>query len=336
MSGSIWKLIDRAARCLTMVPVIALTAAALVGHATPAASQTYPSRLIKLIVPFPAGTATDTEARFLADKVGTSLGQKIIVENKAGANGNLGATEAARAQPDGYTLYLATNSTHSANIHLYNKLPFDPVADFAPIARLTRNPLVFVVNSAFPVKDVREFIAYAKANPGKLSYGTGNTGSLAAAQLVKSMAGIEAVKVSYQGTPAAITDLLGGRIEFVITDVAVTREFIAAGTLRALGVTTSVPVGSLPDVPTLAAAGLPGYDFAAWSGLFAPAGTPKEIVEMLNAAFTAAMSSPEAIKFFANIGLEPDTSTAAGLAAHVKTQTELWGRIIQESGLEKI
>ena len=314
----------------------AMIAVALLACSFPAHSQTYPSRLIKLIVPFPAGTATDTEARFLAEKVGTTLGQKIIVENKAGANGNLGATEAARAQPDGYTLYLATNSTHSANVHLYTKLPFDPVADFTPIARLTRNPLVFVVSASFPAKDLREFIAYAKANPGKLSYGTGNTGSLAAAQLVKSMAGIDAVKVSYQGTPAAITDLLGGRIEFVITDVAVTREFIAAGTLRAIGVTPAVPVASLPGVPTLAAAGLPGYEFAAWSGLFAPAGTPKEIVDKLNRAFTDAMTSPEATKFVADIGLEPNVSTPEGLAAHVKAQTELWGRIISESGLEKI
>lgn len=325
-------------RIAKSLSIIALCGIAIASMLQPslAEAQAYPSRLIKLIVPFPAGTATDTEARFLADKVGAALGQKVIVENKAGANGNLGATEAARSQPDGYTLYLATNSTHSANVHLYNKLPFDPVADFTPIARLTRNPLVFVVSSSFPAKDLREFIAYAKANPGKLSYGTGNTGSLAAAQLVKSMAGIDAVKVSYQGTPAAITDLLGGRIEFVITDVAVTREFINAGTLRAIGVTPSVPVGSLPGVPTIAAAGLPGYEFAAWSGLFAPAGTPKEIVATLNRAFTDAMNSPEATKFFGDIGLEPNTSTPEGLAEHVKAQTELWGRIIQESGLEKI
>ena len=233
-----------------------MIAVALLACSFPAYAQTYPSRLIKLIVPFPAGTATDTEARFLADKVGTTLGQKIIVENKAGANGNLGATEAARAQPDGYTLYLATNSTHSANVHLYTKLPFDPVADFTPIARLTRNPLLFVAR------------------------------------------------------PPRSTDLLGGQIEFVITDVAVTREFIAAGP--------------------------PGYEFAAWVGLFAPAGTPKQIVDRLNRAFTDAITSPEATRFFADVELEPDVSTPEGLAAHVKAQTELWGRIISESGLEKI
>jgi tripartite-type tricarboxylate transporter receptor subunit TctC len=287
-------------------------------------------------VPFPAGSATDVEARFLAEKVGVVLNQKIIVENKPGANGNLGASEAARAAPDGYTLYLATNSTHSANVHLYNKLPFDPVADFAPVARLTRNPLVMVVAKDFPAQNLADFISYTKANPGKLSYGTGNTGSMAAAQLVKSMAGVDAVRVSYPGTPQAITDLLGGRIEFVITDIAVTREFIQQGSLRALGVTTPVRIASLPNVPTMAEAGLPGYDFAAWSGLFVPKGTPDDIVQTLNKALTTVVTSKEAQTFFADIGLEPNISTSAQLAEYVKAQTELWGRIIKESGLEKI
>jgi tripartite-type tricarboxylate transporter receptor subunit TctC len=323
-------------RWLTLGAGLFAIAAAVTPFAPAAAADDYPSRMIKLIVPFPAGSATDVEARFLAEKAAVTLKQKILVENKPGANGNLGASEVARAAPDGYTLYLATNSTHSANIHLYNKLPFDPVADFAPVARLTRNPLVMVVARDFPAQDLRAFITYAKANPGKLSYGTGNTGSMAAAQLVKSMAGIDAVKVSYPGTPQAITDLLGGRIEFVITDVAVTREFIAQGSLRALGVTTPARIASLPEVPTMSDAGLAGYDFAAWSGLFAPKGTPPAIVQSLNRAFTEVMGTDEAKKFFADIGLEPNISTPDGLAAHVKTQTDLWGGIIRESGLEKI
>lgn len=313
-----------------------LLATAVVLAPSARAADGYPSRLIKLLVPFPAGSATDVEARFLAEKVGAVFNQKIIVENKPGANGNLGANEAARAAPDGYTLYFATNSTHSANVHLYNKLPFDPVADFVPVARLTRNPLVMVVAKDFPAKNLAEFITYAKANPGKLSYGTGNTGSMAAAQLVKSMAGVDAVRVSYPGTPQAITDLLGGRIEFIITDIAVTREFIQQGSLRALGVTTPVRVASLPNVPTMAEAGLPGYDFAAWSGLFVPKGTPDNVVQTLNKALTQVVTSPEAQTFFADIGLQPNISTSAGLAEYVAQQTELWGRIIKESGLEKI
>jgi tripartite-type tricarboxylate transporter receptor subunit TctC len=321
-------------RCVAAIAI--MLAGVMVFVTTAKSANVYPSRLIKLLVPFPAGSATDVEARFLAEKVGTVLNQKIIVENKPGANGNLGASEAARAAPDGYTLYLATNSTHSANVHLYNKLPFDPVADFVPVARLTRNPLVMVVARDFPAKTLADFISYAKAHPGKLSYGTGNTGSMAAAQLVKSMANVDAVRVSYPGTPQAITDLIGGRIEFVITDIAVTREFIQQGSLRALGVTTPVRITSLPDVPTMAEAGLPGYDFAAWSGLFVPKGTPDDIVQALNKAFTSVVTSPEAQTFFTNIGLEPNISTSAQLAEHVKTQTELWGRIIKESGLEKI
>jgi tripartite-type tricarboxylate transporter receptor subunit TctC len=300
------------------------------------AQDAYPSKMIRLLVPFPAGSATDVEARFLAEKVGAVLGQKILVDNKPGANANIGAAEVARAAGDGYTLYLATNSTHSANIHLYNKMPFDPVADFTPIARLTRNPLVMVVNKDFPAKDLKEFIAYGKANPGKLSYGSGNTGSMAAAQLVRSLATIDAVRISYPGTPQAITDLLGGRIEFVITDVAVTREFINNGSLRALGVTTVQRVSSLPNVPPMAEVGLPGYEFAAWSGLFGPKGVPADVVEKLNKAFLQVMATDEAKKFFADIGLEPDVSSPAGLAEHVTKQTDQWGKIIKESGLEKI
>lgn len=325
-----WPLTRRAA----IAGMLAIGAVTLVPPAQ--AQDAYPSKMIRLLVPFPAGSATDVEARFLAEKVGAVLGQKILVDNKPGANANIGAAEVARAAGDGYTLYLATNSTHSANVHLYNKMPFDPVADFTPIARLTRNPLVMVVNKDFPAKDLKEFITYAKANPGKLSYGSGNTGSMAAAQLVRSMGSIDAVRISYPGTPQAITDLLGGRIEFVITDVAVTREFINNGSLRALGVTTVQKVASLPDVAPMAAVGLPGYDFAAWSGLFGPKNVPADIVQKLNKAFLQVMATEEAKKFFADIGLEPDTSTPEGLADHVSKQTELWGRIIKESGLEKI
>jgi tripartite-type tricarboxylate transporter receptor subunit TctC len=329
---------DKAAWPLTRRAAIAMTMLAGAALLTPSAQaqDSYPSKMIRLLVPFPAGSATDVEARFLAEKVGAVLGQKILVDNKPGANANIGAAEVARAAGDGYTLYLATNSTHSANVHLYNKMPFDPVADFTPIARLTRNPLVMVVAKDFPAKDLKEFIAYAKANPGKLSYGSGNTGSMAAAQLVKSMASVDAVRISYPGTPQAITDLLGGRIEFVITDVAVTREFINNGSLRALGVTTAQKVASLPNVAPMADVGLSGYDFAAWSGLFGPKNVPADIVQKLNKAFLEVMATDEAKKFFADIGLEPDVSTPEGLAEHVAKQTELWGRIIKESGLEKI
>lgn len=295
----------------------------------------YPERVIKLIVPFPAGSATDAEGRYLAEQVGRSLQATVIVENKAGANGNLGAQFVAKADPDGYTLLLATNSSHSANVHLYKSLKFDPVKDFEPVARLTRNPLVLVVNPASGISDLKSLLRAAKEAPSKLNFGTGNTGSHVAVQLLLSLGNIEAVRVPYQGTPQAVTDLIGGRIDFVITDVAVVRPFVQSGALTALGVTTTRPLRTLPGVPTIADAGLPGYEFAAWSGLFAPAGTPSEIVARLHRAFEAALAGPEADRFFDVVGLEPDPGTPQVLRDHVLTQTELWGRIIAQMGLEK-
>jgi tripartite-type tricarboxylate transporter receptor subunit TctC len=313
--------------------------AAFAGSVTAArsagAQDAYPSRLIRLVCPFPAGSATDTQARFLAEQVGKTIGQKLIVENKAGATGNLAAADVARSAPDGYSLLLATNSSHAANIHLYKKLPFDPVADFTPIARLTRNPLVLVVAEGSPAKTLKELVALAKSQPGKLSFGTGNTGSLAAAQLLKSSAGIDIQRVPYQGTPQAITDLLGGRIDLVITDVAVVREFVSTGKLRALAVTTAAALKTMPGVPTMAEAGVPGYEFAAWSGLYGPAGLPAPIVKVLHDDFVAALKGPEADRFFDTVGLEPDPGTPDQLRANQAKQTELWGRIIAETGLEK-
>lgn len=311
-------------------------AAGALGGTRLAAQDAYPSRFVRVVCPFPAGSATDTQARFLADQIGkTAFGQKLIVENKAGATGNLAAAEVARAEPDGYTVLLATNSSHAANIHLYKKLPFDPVKDFTPIARLTRNPLVLVVAESSPAKSVMELIALAKASPGKLNFGTGNTGSLAAAQLLKSLAGIDITRVPYQGTPQAITDLLGGRIDLMVTDIAVVREFVKVGKLRALGVTTAAPLKTMPGVPTIAEAGVPGYEFAAWSGLYGPAGLPDPVVAKLHDAFVAAMQGPEADRFFDTVGLEPNPGTREQLAAYMEEQTRLWEKIIAQTGLEK-
>lgn len=295
----------------------------------------YPDRVIKLIIPFPAGSATDAEGRYLAEHVGKSLNATVIVENKAGANGNLAAQFVAKSAPDGYTLLLATNSSHSANVHLYKNLNFDPVKDFAPVVRLTRNPLVLVVNSASGISDLKGLLRAAKEAPSKLNYGTGNTGSHVAVQLLLSLGNIEAVRVPYQGTPQAITDLLGGRLDFVITDVAVVRQFVQSGALKALGVSTAQPLRTLPGVPTISDAGLPGYNFASWSGLFAPAGTPSEIVTTLHRAFEAALAGPDADRFFDVVGLEPDPGTPEVLRDHVIKQTDIWGKIIAQTGLEK-
>jgi len=324
--GLVAKRIVGLAACLVVLNV---------GDVITASAQDYPSRVITVIVPFAPGTTTDSEARFLGARVSKALGQTIVIENRPGADGTIAAGYAARAAPDGYTLFLTTNSTHSAAVHLYQKLAYDPVADFAPVARLTRNPLVLVVNSSFPAKSFREFIDHAKANPGKLTYGSGNTSSLAAVQYIKTLTGIDALNVRYRGTPEAVRDLLAGRLDFVLTDVSVTREFITTGQLRALGVSMADRVPTLPTVPTLAEQGLPGYQFAAWSALFAPAETPPAIVEKLNRAFLEALKGKEADAFFDLVALVPDPGTPGELAKHVQVQTELWGRIIAETGLQK-
>jgi len=301
--------------------------------ALPAArAETYPARPIRLVVPFPAGSTTDTMARFLGERVGHALGQACIVENKAGAQGSIAAAEVSRAVPDGYTLLVGTNSTQSANVHLFKSLPYDPARDFVAITQFSMNPLVLVVRAGLPVQDLDGFLKYARQHPGKLNYGTGNSGSLVAAQMLKDLAGIDAMDVPYPGTPQAMNDLLAGRLDFMITDISVTKPYIEAGKVRALGVTPRTPTRALPGTPTLAQAGLPGYEFVAWGGLFAPAGTPQPIVERINQAFVDALRSPEAAAFFAKQGLEPTPRTPAEFSGYVAQQTVLWGKLLSAAG----
>ena len=248
----------------------------LSGTTTAWSAENYPERPIRLVVPFPAGSTTDTMARFLSDQVRADLGQTLVVENKAGAQGSIAATEVSRAAPDGYTLLVGTNSTQSANVHLFKKLSYDPANDFISITQFSMNPLVLVVRPDLPATTLQEFLDYAKSQPGKLNYGVGNTGSLAAVQMLKSMTGVQAMDIQYAGTPQAITDLIAGRLDFMITDISVTRPYIETGKLRALGVTPKKTTSALPGVPTLAEAGLQGYEFVAW-GRFAPAGTSRPL-----------------------------------------------------------
>ncbi|MFW7341295.1 tripartite tricarboxylate transporter substrate binding protein [Pollutimonas sp. H1-120] len=298
-------------------------------------ADNYPSRSVRLIVPFPAGSTTDTMARFLSEQVGSELGQPLVVENKAGAQGSIAAAEVSRARPDGYTLLVGTNSTQSANVHLFKKLPYDPVKDFTAITQFTMNPLVLVVRPDLPVKDLGEFLEYAKAHPGTLNYGVGNTGSLAAVQMMKGMTGIEAMDIQYSGTPQAITDLIAGRLDFMITDISVTRPYIETGKLRALAVTPLKPTEALPDVPTFDTSGLKGYEFVAWGGLFAPAGTDPAIVAKINKAFTKALNSPEAAAFLGKQGLEPAPRTPEDFTGYVAAQTIMWGKLLADAGQPK-
>lgn len=298
-----------------------------------AQAQAYPSRPIRAIVPFPPGSTTDAIARFVGERIGRSLGQPVVVENIAGANGVIGARTAARAPADGHTVIFAANSTHAANVHLVKDLGYDPVRDFAPVALTNTNALVLFVRPDFPARDLREFLAHARANPGRLNYGTGNAGSLAAAQLLKTMGGIEAEQVSYRGTPAAVADLLGGRLDFMVVDLGPTTEHLRAGTLRALAVTTAHRIENLPDVPTMAEAGLPGYDYASWNAVYVPARTPEAIVARLNRAVVDVVDSPEGRRFFVELGMMPQSSTPQGLAEFTLREIEKWRQITESAGL---
>ncbi|TKR55092.1 tripartite tricarboxylate transporter substrate binding protein [Allopusillimonas ginsengisoli] len=298
-------------------------------------STTYPERPITMVVPFPAGSTTDAMTRFLSKEVEAELGQTLVVENKAGAQGSIAAAYVSRAKADGYTLLVGTNSTQSANVHLFKDLSYDPAKDFAAITQFTMNPLVLVVREDLPVKTLPEFLEYAKSRPGKLNYGVGNSGSLASVQMLKDMTGIDAMDIQYAGTPQAITDLIAGRLDFMITDISVTRPYVEAGKLRALGVTPIKTTRALPNVPTMHAAGLSGYDFVAWGGLFAPEGTDPAIVDRLNKAFVNALKSPRAAEFFDRQGQEAFPRSPNDFTSYVSAQTDMWGALLAKTGRAK-
>lgn len=295
----------------------------------------YPERTIRLIVPFTAGSTTDAMARFLGERVSKDLKQTVIIDNKPGAQGGIAASEVARAPADGYTLLVGTNSTQAANVHLFKKLSYDPVKDFAGITQFAINPLVMVVRADLPARNMQEFIAHARATSDGLNYGVGNTGSLVTVSKLMTGNAFPAVAVNYPGSPQAVADLLAGRLDFMITDVSVTRPHIEAGKLRALAVTTAERVPSLPKVPTMQEAGIKGYTFAAWGGLFAPAKTPRPIVEKLNKAFSAAISSTEGRAFFERQGQVGAPTSADDFDRFVRQEIDTWGVLLEQAGVSK-
>jgi tripartite-type tricarboxylate transporter receptor subunit TctC len=298
-------------------------------------SDAFPTRPLRAIVPFPPGSATDGIARFVAERISPGLGQPVVVENVAGGNGTIAARQAARAAPDGHVFMFATNSTHAAAVHLMREPGYDPVRDFAPVTLTSIAPLVLMVRADFPARDVASFVAEAKARAGALNYGTGNIGSLAAAQLLISLTGISAERISYRGTPAAVTDLLAGRLHFMVSDLASAGEHVRAGSLRALGVTPAQRIPMLPDVPTLQEAGVPGYDFASWVAVFAPARVPVPVVDRLNREIRAMLDSEAGRAFSLRLGLVSSTGTPEDLARFQAREIEQWGRIAQAAGLPR-
>ncbi|MCC6196424.1 MAG: tripartite tricarboxylate transporter substrate binding protein [Burkholderiales bacterium] len=297
------------------------------------AQADFPNKPIRVVVTVAAGAASDTIARRLGEQAGKALGQQVIVENKPGAQSMIAARYVAKAPHDGYTLLVGSNTTHAANPYLVKDLGYDPVKDFTPITLWTVNPLLLVVNSELPVRTVQEFVKYAKDRPGKLNYGVGNTGGLVAVQLLKSQTGIEATPVNYQGTAPAMTDLAAGRLDFMVTDPSVVRSFVQQGKVRVLGITSKQKLASFPDVATLSESGLPGYDYASWVGLFAPSGTPPEVVRRIQAAYAKALADPANQKFLSDLGMIAESSTPDQLEKFVQKQLEFWGRLTKEAGL---
>ncbi|WP_313336127.1 tripartite tricarboxylate transporter substrate binding protein [Comamonas sp.] len=297
------------------------------------AQASFPSKPITFVVPFAAGSATDQLARALGQAVTEQTHQPVIVENKAGASGMIAAQAVAKAPADGYTVLITTNTTHAANIHLYRKLSYDPVKDFTPITGLGKGGQVLVVPANAPYQSVGELLAYAKANPGKLSFGSGSSSSRVAGEMLKQLADVDILHVPYKSNPLAITDLLGGQINLMITDVSTGVPQIKAGKLRALGYSTQKRSAQLPDVPTIAEAGVKGYDMGYWFAAYAPANVPAAVSAKLNQLLGQAVGSAAAKSFFEMSGSDPWTTSQTELAQFQATETTKWGQVIKAAGI---
>ena len=301
----------------------------------PAAAQAaYPSKTITMVVPFSAGGTTDILARIVSQALTAELGQSVIVDNRAGAGGNIGGQAAARAAADGYTLFMGTVGTHAINAALYKKMPFDPIKDFAPLTRVANVPNLLVANPKQPFKNVKELIAYAKANPGTLNFGSSGSGSSIhlSGELFKSMAKVDMQHVPYKGSAPAVTDLLGNQIAIMFDNMPSAIQHVRSGKLVPLAVTTAKRSPELPDVPTIAEAGVPGYEATSWFGLFAPAGTPPAVVAKLNTAIVKVLAKADVKKKINEQGAEVYSETPEQFSAFIQKEAVKWGKVVRESG----
>jgi tripartite-type tricarboxylate transporter receptor subunit TctC len=297
-------------------------------------AQSYPAKPVNFVVPFAAGSATDQLARALGQSLTEQSGQAVVVDNKAGASGMLAAQSVARSAADGYTVLITTNTTHAANEHLYKKLGYDPVKDFAPVTGLGKGGQVLVVRVDAPYKNVAELLAQARKTPGRLSFGSGSSSSRVAGEMFKQLSHTDILHVPYKSNPNAITDLLGGVIDLMITDTATGLPQIKGGKLKALGVSTNQRIPLLPEVPTIAEAGVKGYDMGYWFAAYVPAGTPKPVVARLNELLVKATHSAAAKAFFDGSGAEAWSSSPEELAKFQAGETLKWGKVIKAAGIE--
>ena len=300
-----------------------------------AGAQHYPSKPITVVVPFGPGSGTYVVTRAIAQPLSQALKQSVVIENKPGANGAIAAAQVARSAPDGYTLLMSTNSPHSAAPSLNKTIAYDPLKDFVGLSRVGSYTFMVAVHRDVPVTSVAELIAYANANPGKLSYASGNTSGIVAGETLKHAAGINILHVPYKSIPTALNDVLAGRVSMILTDMTPGLPHIKAGTLRALAVTRLKRSTLLPDVPSLHEAGVPNFDMDSWAGLFAPANTPNDIVVRLNSELRAIIDNPEVRARIAALGFEAFSSSPAELDEFAKVQLVKWTKMIRDAGIEQ-
>lgn len=312
----------------------ALCAAAL-APVPAAAQQTYPSKPIRLVVPYPAGGATDFFARLVFTRMSETLGQQVVVENRPGAGTAIGASEVARSAPDGYTLLLGDAGTYAFNPTLYKKLTYDPVRDFAPVSLTGRFALILAVNPSVNAKNVAEFVEAAKSRPGQINYGAPGPGSPIhlAMEFFRQRAGLDMTPIPYKGGADAMNDLLGGRISAMFPDIASGLPQIRAGKLRALAVASEKRVAALPDLPTIGESGYPGFEAWAWQGFVAPAKTPRPVIDRLNAEFVKVTADPAVRQKLSESGFELQTSTPKQFADYMKAEIAKWAKVIRESNI---
>jgi tripartite-type tricarboxylate transporter receptor subunit TctC len=297
-------------------------------------ADNFPSRPITIINPFGPGSGSDTVSRIIADKLGPALGQPIVVEDRPGADGALSALYVHHQPADGYTLLMATNSPLSADPFLHADVSYDPIRDFVPITRVGSFTLMLVVNPNLPIHSVKEMVAYAKANPGRLTFATGNTAGIVALETIKYRAGISMLHVPYKTTPPALEDIMAGRVSMMLADFTTAMPHVKAGTLRALALSRIKRSTLYPELPTMDEAGITGFDMDTWAGLVAPAGTPPQVVTKLNGALRPIIDSPDAQAKFKNIGFEGFSSTPSELDDFIKVQLGKWGKMIKDANIQ--
>ena len=315
-------------------PIARACAVALFVSSGTLLAQSYPVKPIRFVVPFAPGGSTDIVARIIAQKMSENMGQQVVVDNRTGAGGNIGAEVAAKSPPDGYTMITATTGVMSINQFMYRKLPYDPEKDFAPVTQTGSLPLILVVHPSLPVRNVKELIAFAKARPGQLNYGSSGVGSAThmTTELFKTMTGIDIVHIPYKGSGQVMGDMVGGQLALIFDQVVSSMPHVQAGKLRALGITSAKRFPTLPDLPTIAEAGVPGYESISWAGVAVPAGTPKEIIARLHAEIVKVLQLPDIRERLLRDGIEPIGSTPEQFAAHIRAERVKWAKVVKDSG----